>query len=164
MAAPEGAAPKPPSRLEGASTSAKSKPPAGPITYLSKVRAARHPAFDRVVFEFTGVRPGFRVLYTSRPIRESGSGRVIPVTGGAVLEVRMAWARSARISGGTVVRTYKGPGRLRPGTPVVTEVVKSGDFEAQLSWAIGVEDRVPFRAFALADPSRLVVDVAHPSQ
>ena len=45
------------------------------------------------------------------------------------------------------------------GTSVVREVVRSGDFEAVLSWAIGVQERVDFRVQALDDPARLVVDV-----
>jgi hypothetical protein len=44
-----------------------------------------------------------------------------------------------------VVPTYKGPKRLRPEGPgAVREVVKVGDFEAQLDWAIGLARRTPY--------------------
>ena len=40
--------------------------------------------------------------------------------------------------------SYTGPRRLRPGTPgPVQELVKIGDFEAQLDWAIGLDRRRP---------------------
>ncbi len=50
----------------------------------------------------------------------------------------MAWAATARISDGKLHRTYRGPHQVRPsGTPMVTEMVKAGDFEAVLTWVIG---------------------------
>jgi hypothetical protein len=36
--------------------------------------------------------------------------------------------------------------------------VRTGDFEAVLSWAVGLGDRVDFRVGTLDDPARLVVD------
>ncbi len=164
MTAPRKGPEPPPPALRGASTSARSEPPVGPIAYLTSVRAARHPGFDRVVFEFRGARPGFQVRYRARPVHEAGSGRVIQVDGTAVLEVGMAWAATAQISDGKLHRTYRGPSRVRPsGTPIVTEVVKAGDFEAVLTWVVGTRAHVPFRVFTLEDPSRLVVDLAHSS-
>jgi hypothetical protein len=40
----------------------------------------------------------------------------------------------------------------------VREVVRTGDFEAVLSWAVGLDDRVDFRVLTLDGPPRLVVD------
>ena len=57
-------------------------------------------------------------------------------------------------------RTYTGPDRVRGDTSVVTEVVRTGDFEANLSWAIGVRREVPFRVTVLDGPARVVVDLA----
>jgi hypothetical protein len=42
----------------------------------------------------------------------------------------------------------------------VKELVRTGDFEAVLSWAIGLEKQSEFRVQTLDDPARLVVDVA----
>jgi hypothetical protein len=116
-----------------------------------------------VVFEFEGGVPGYRVSYVDRPLFEDGSGRPVKVAGSAVLEVRMERAASARKSGDGVVLTYRGPSRLRrPDMPAVVEVVKVGDFEAVLRWAIGSRGLVPFRVTTLTGPSRLVVDLEHP--
>jgi len=57
---------------------------------------------------------------------------------------------------------YKGPRRIEgttSGASVVKELVRTGDFEAVLSWAIGVEKQTGFRVRTLDDPARLVVDV-----
>jgi hypothetical protein len=56
---------------------------------------------------------------------------------------------------------YTGPRRIsgtKAGTSTVREVVRAGDFEAVLAWAVGLGDRVDFRVRALAGPPRLVVD------
>jgi hypothetical protein len=53
---------------------------------------------------------------------------------------------------------YKGPRRL-PGASVVKEVVRTGDFEAVLTWAIGLESKTPFKVTTTSSPSRLIVDL-----
>lgn len=149
--------------LEGASTSPVSRPATTDRSYLRAVRSAAHPGYDRVVFEFEGGLPGFGVSYVDRPVFEDGSGRTVEVDGPAVLEVRMERAASARVSGDRVIRTYRGPSRLRPpNTPAVVEVVEAGDFEAVLRWVVGSRRLVPFTVTTLPGPSRVVVDLEHP--
>ena len=56
---------------------------------------------------------------------------------------------------------YDGPRRISGedrGTSTVRELVRTGDFEAVLGWAVGLTDRVDFRVTTLEAPSRLVVD------
>jgi hypothetical protein len=148
--------------MTGASTTPVSvAPTAGAgVALLTDVRAARHEGFDRVVFEFapTSAVPGYEVRYSERPVLEDGSGREVSVAGAFVVTVRMTPASGVDLSGAEARPTYTGPDRLRPGTPEVTEIVRTGDFEAQLTWAIGLADRVDFRVLALASPPRLVVD------
>jgi hypothetical protein len=55
-------------------------------------------------------------------------------------------------------RTYTGPTRFSPRTPEIAELVRTGGFEAVLTWAVGLHDRVDFRVSALKAPARLVVD------
>lgn len=60
---------------------------------------------------------------------------------------------------------YDGPRRLSgedAGAVTVREVVRTGDFEAVLTWAIGTNGRTPFRVTTLDAPSRLVIDFARP--
>lgn len=59
---------------------------------------------------------------------------------------------------------YTGPRRIAGsdvGTSIVREVVRTGDFEAVLNWAVGLDARADFRVLTLEAPPRLVVDFRH---
>jgi hypothetical protein len=126
---------------------------------LTDVRAARHEGFDRVVFQFANAVPGYDVRYVQPPIRQDGSGAAVAVDGAYLLRVRMENALDADLTKPSAPPTYTGPQRLRPGTPEIAELVRSGGFEAVLTWVAGLRDRVDFRVSTLASPPRLVVDV-----
>jgi hypothetical protein len=125
---------------------------------LTAVRAARHEGFDRVVFEFRNAVPGYDVRYIGRPVRQDGSGKEVTVAGAFVVQVRMENALDADLTQESAPATYKGPTRFSPGTPEVVELVRTGGFEAVLTWVAGLNDRVDFRVLPLQDPPRLVVD------
>ena len=125
---------------------------------LERVAVGRHEGYDRVVFEFRGDGvPGYRVQYTQPPLKEDGSGNVVQVDGSAFVVVRMEPASGFDLNTGEGELVYKGPKRV-PGASVVKEVVRTGDFEAVLTWAVGLEEKVDFRVLTLTSPSRLVVD------
>lgn len=146
--------------LEGASTATVTSEPKNTETaLLTAVRAARQEGFDRVVFEFANAVPGYRIGYVERPITEDGSGEEVSVSGDAVLEVRMRNASGADLSKEGAPLTYTGPTRITPPTPQVTELVRTGDFEATLTWAVGVRDKVDLRVTTLESPPRLVIDL-----
>ena len=133
------------------------------VTYLTAVRAGRHPGFDRVVWTFDGQTPAYRVGYARRPITEDGSGRPIKVDGGAVLQIIFTPASGTDLSSETPRAVYQGDHRLagsRFGTTVVREVVETGDFEATLSWVVGLDRQAPFTVTELSAPTRVVVDIA----
>lgn len=125
---------------------------------LSAVRAARHEGFDRVVFQFRNALPGYDVRYVPKPVRQDGSGRVVPVDGAYVVRIRMENALDADLTQSTAPLTYRGPRRLSPPTPELAELVRAGGFEGILVWAAGLRDRVDFRVTALHAPPRLVID------
>ena len=128
---------------------------------LNRVAIGRNDGFDRVVFQFRKGVPGYRVEYVRPPITQDGSGNRVPVKGDAFVVVRMEPASGFDLSVPEGELVYKGPRRLSgsdAGTGTVEEVVDSGDFEAVLSWAIGLDKRVPFRVQVLDSPARLVVD------
>lgn len=135
----------------------------GPTAHLTDVRSARQDGFDRIVLEFAGDEmPSYRVSYVEPPVRQDGSGHVVPIAGAAFLEMRMTPASGVDLSGEQPHETYPGPDRVAPPRgEVVTEVVRTGDFEAHLAWTAGVSQRLPFGVAAFADPLRLVVDVLH---
>jgi hypothetical protein len=109
---------------------------------LTGVRAAP----QEVVFEFAS--PPLDVTARFRPessIAEAGSGAKVDVRGDTFLVVTFTPAATADIAGEAVVLTYKGPKRLAPrGLGPVQEVVKIGDFEAQLDWVIGLSGRAAY--------------------
>jgi hypothetical protein len=148
--------------LEGAGTEPVVGEASGSVTaLLERVAVGRHEGFDRVVFEFRNAVPGYRVEYVDPPLREDGSGNVVEVDGSAFVVVRMEPASGFDLSVPEGELVYKGPRRMSgsdAGTSVVRELVRTGDFEAVLTWAIGLSDRVDFRVTRLEGPPRLVVD------
>ncbi len=130
--------------LEGASTEPVIwKGTSAETALLTDARAARHPGYDRVVFEFRSGVPGYDVRYVEPPVRADGSGDEVAVAGGAVLRVRMEPALDADLTQESAPRSYTGPTRFSPDTRAVVELVRTGGFEAVLTWAIGVEATSP---------------------
>jgi hypothetical protein len=150
---------EPTDSLAGAGTSVVVAPATAKGTsLLDRVAVGSHAGYDRVVFQFRDQGlPGYRVEYVQPPLKEDGSGDPVDVVGNAFVVVRMEPASGFDLSSGEGELVYKGPKRL-PGASVVKEVVRTGDFEAVLSWAIGLEGKVPFRVTTLDSPSRLIVD------
>ena len=129
------------------------------VSLLTAVRAAAHDGYDRLVFQFRNGLPGYDVRYVDRPVVADGSGDEVAVDGGAVLLIRMEPALDADLTRSSAPRTYTGPQRFTPSTAVVVELVRTGGFEAVLTWAAGVDEKRPFLVSTLANPSRLVIDV-----
>jgi hypothetical protein len=133
---------------------------AGPSTpRLVAIRAAHHPGFDRVVFEFRGGMPELgAVRWTREPPTLDPSGLPSGVQGDAFLS--LVWFNAV----GHQQRppwdsTYGDPSRAYD-LPNVTHVVNLGDWEATLSFAIGVMRRPALvRITTLSDPVRTVVDL-----
>ncbi|HEV2918271.1 MAG TPA: hypothetical protein VG673_03370 [Actinomycetota bacterium] len=122
---------------------------------LVDVRAGRHPGFDRVVFEFQGAVPEHHVRYVDQLV-EDGSGAPVSVAGSADLEVVFQGANAHEEDGTPSVS----PRRFSPGLTAVKEVAQIGDFEAVVSYGIGLDRRRPLTVSTLSGPSRLVIDVS----
>ncbi len=145
--------------MPGASTKPVLVPAKNKVTaLLTGVRAARHEGYDRVVFQFANTLPGYDVRYVKRPVHQDGSGKVVLVKGTYVVQIRMLNALDADLTKTGAPRTYTGPIRFSPGTPEVVELVRTGGFEAVLTWAAGLHDRIDYRVTTLKAPARLVVD------
>jgi hypothetical protein len=132
----------------------------GEIAYLLDVRSAAHDGFDRVVLEFDGPdEPSWRVTSVDAPIVEDASGDPVEVEGVAFLELRLTPASGVDLTGPELDVVYDGPDRVGVHGNVVTEVVRVGDFEANLAWVVGLTRPAPFAVAFFDDPLRLVVDV-----
>ncbi|GIH50114.1 Sporulation and spore germination [Microbispora rosea] len=128
------------------------------VATLVDVRAAHQPGLDRVVFEFRGPLPARRGAgYVSRLIAD-GSGRTVPVAGDAILRLGFGGA-TGHDNGG---RPTYGPARETFALPGVIQVVNSGDFEAELTFGIGLTRKSSYRVYTLTRPSRVVVDIKTP--
>ena len=121
------------------------------------IRAASHAGYERVVFEFdTGV-PGYHLEYLDKPIRDCGAGHVKPIAGDGWLEVRLYPARAHDDAGSPTLAARE----FEPRLPIVREIERTCDFEAVVTWVIGVASPNRFRVFELSGPPRLVVDIAN---
>jgi hypothetical protein len=122
---------------------------------LTDVRAGRHTGFDRVVFEFRGAVPEHRIGYVSQLVQD-GSGKPVSVAGTADLEVVFHGANAHEDDGTPTIS----PRRFSTGLPAVKEIAQIGDFEAVVTYGIGVDRKRPIKVSTLSNPSRLVIDVS----
>jgi hypothetical protein len=150
---------------DGSGTQPRSASGPGGTIYLTSVDLHATSCGDRIVFSFRddAVRaPGFRISYesASTALVEDGSGAHVAATGPTYLVLRLHPTATAAVSGGDLTFTYRGPRRLDTnGTRFVRDVVKSGDFEAMVSWVIGLPEERPFTVSTTASPPRLILDV-----
>jgi hypothetical protein len=137
----------------GAGRAADTAAPSVPT--LVAIRAAHHPGYDRLVFEFRGGLPASRQARYVHAVTADGSGRPVRLLGRAFLAIRFTPAVGHDDAGhGTF-----GPARRAPNLPNLRQVATAGDFEAVLSFGAGLRSRASFRAFALVSPSRVVIDI-----
>ena len=128
------------------------------VAVMQSVRMARHEGFDRVVFAFDpGALPGYHLEYVDRPVRNCGEGSVVPIAGDAWLQIRLEPANAHTEAGQPTVA----PRERRPGLPVLREAELTCDFEAVVTWVLGLASPNPYRVLELRNPPRLVVDVRH---
>jgi hypothetical protein len=125
---------------------------------LAAVRTARHENFDRLVFEFSGpALPGYHLEYVDRPVRQCGSGEVVSVAGDGWLLVRFSPANAHTDAGEPTVKDRE----RRLDLPNLIELKSICDFEAEVSWVLGLSRPGRYRVLELSTPARLVVDVKH---
>lgn len=132
---------------------------------VDAVRSGRHACFDRLVIDLDDVShaAGYDVRYVSS-IKGIGSGKVIPVTGGAKLQVTVN--SPAYDANGNPTYVPADPLKVVKvsGYDTFRQVVWAGSFEGQTQFGMGVRARLPFRTFILDGPgdgARLVIDVGH---
>jgi hypothetical protein len=135
---------------------------------LNGVRAGRHACFDRLVIDIGGQDATFGsydVSYVPTVVTE-GSGAVVPLRGGAALQV-VVKAPAYGEQGPTFQPRDPREVVAVGGFTTFRQVAWAGSFEGQTTLGLGVRARLPFRVFTLAGTPntdhtpRLVIDVAH---
>lgn len=127
---------------------------------LTNVRAGRHACYDRLVLDGASWA---RVGYVDQ-VRQDGSGQVVPLRGGARLEI--ITTRADDVQTGKPTYTPADPTQLVDvtGWRTFRQAAFAGSFEGQTTLGLGVRARLPFRLFILTTPGRaprVVIDVAH---
>lgn len=121
---------------------------------LTSVQTGRHDSegFDRVVLTTTG-KPQASVRYVPQVYKDP-SGAPLPLNGSAFLQVTLSPSTRASTAATDTKVSYT---ELR-------EVALAGDFEAVVSYGIGVAAKSDFRVLSLSGPDRTVIDIAFPGR
>ncbi len=134
------------------------------LSPVTNVRTGRHACYDRLVVDLGGRAAGYDVRYVST-VHQDGSGFVVPLRGGAKLQI-VVRASSYDLDSGKATYSPKNSKELTnvAGYRTFRQLAFAGSFEGQTTIGLGVRARLPFRVYTLAGPgsnSRLVIDVAH---
>jgi hypothetical protein len=149
----------PRAKLQGASCKGRGGGSAQNIPDFVDVDVESGRGVDRVTFRF---RPNADVdaplshyVKFSDQVLTEGEGQPAEVEGKAFVVVVFG-AFGVDLSGEEPVEIYTGPTEFTPGFDTVLEVEELGDFEATVTWAIGLARRACFRMQAEAD--RLILE------
>lgn len=125
--------------------------PAGQM-HVTALRVAAHDGYDRLVVELSSSgTPRWTVGYSTAT---GPGGGPVTIDGDAFL--RLSLFTQADPGAQTTVSV--------PGTGLIAAARTTGFFEGYEEVLVGIRNgRQPFRAFALADPGRIVIDVRHPA-
>jgi hypothetical protein len=131
--------------------------------FLTDVEVEIEDCVEGVTFTFKESEPGLGYDVSYQPAEvakiQDGSGNSITIAGSDFLVVRMFPAMTAEIDGEDVRPTYAGPRSIPAPTDAqfIREVAQTGDFEAQVTWAIGLDNKHPYTVTASNDD--LVVEI-----
>ena len=135
-------------------------PTPAPSATVTGVRAGRHTCYDRLVIDVAGPRAFSAWSVTYVPVvKADPSDRVVPLRGGAFLQITLGAGGSLTTPGRPLVGVT--------GFSAFRQVKGAGAFEGVSSIGLGVRARLPFRVLTLsgipgsARGTRVVVDVAH---
>lgn len=146
-----------PAQFTGTQGPSDKQPPDRLALILRGVRLGPQEHFDRVVFEFDAdTTPGYHIDYITQP-KHCGSGLPADMPGKAWLQVQLHPAQAHTGQGGSSVGTLRKRGS---GLRVLLEAQEVCDFEHEVTWVLGLAGRRGYRVLELANPPRIVVDVA----
>ncbi len=121
--------------------------------YIDAVRTGTHTGYDRITIEFQNGQPGSVELrpQSSSTFTNSPRGDNVTLAGSAGLLVV--------IQGADEHTAYSGSTDFKTNYPVLLEARQMEDFEGVVQWGLGLSKSACYRAFFLANPGRLVIDI-----
>jgi hypothetical protein len=125
------------------------------VGMLTAVRVGGHKGFDRMVFEFSGPLPGYRIEYLSGPVTDCGAGHVIALDGTERLSVRF-YPANAHTEMGQPTLTFRELGGTGGN---ILQLKQLCDFEAVVIWVAGLREKSGYEVVEMKQPNRLVIDV-----
>ena len=123
------------------------------VAFIDSVRTGTHAGYDRITIEFLNGVPGSVEVRTqaSSTFTQGASGQQVTLAGSAGILIT--------IKGADEHTNYSGPIDFKTAYPVLRESRQTQDFEGTVQWALGIAKSACYRAFFLAGPARLVIDV-----
>ena len=170
---------RPPKRPSESTASTPEQPPApvvcapqsggddGVFMNLADVRVGAHDGFDRIVFEFTEPKPNpagnggipyYEIRQAEPPFAQDPSDMPLDVFGDAFVQLVVQGATGYDFDGNP---TYGGSRVITPGFGTLAEAAQAGDFEATLSWVLGLSRATCWNVQEVHNPDRLVIDFHH---
>ncbi len=148
------------SQAQWTSDSSAQEPAPGSELVVSAVRTGQHPGFDRVVVDLSGPgAPGWEAGWAQEA---STQGKGEPITpGGENLLVLRGTGVTMPVMPEQQQVAYQGQPTLPVGGKGLESAYIDSTFEGQYQLVLGTHSR-NYRVFTLEEPTRLVVDVAHP--
>ncbi len=128
-------------------------PPQPPIAFIDMVRTGTHSGYDRITIEFQNGDPSKVDVTTQNnaTFTQGASGQSVTLAGSAGLLVV--------IHGADEHTAYSGATDFKTAYPVLLEARQMEDFEGVVQWGLGLSKSACYRAFFLANPTRLVIDI-----
>jgi hypothetical protein len=129
--------------------------------YIKVVRAAKQNGFDRVVFEFEGAFPNYRIEYLQSRLYDTEAGRQhIRQPGNVFLQVTFFVIPTGDEQlKFTKAKDFVPKGSLK--MPSLQSVKDKILFEGYYDFLMGVSARKPYRVTELSNPARLAIDFKH---
>lgn len=136
------------------SQSAEIEPPV--VGKVVKITTEKLPnqKLDRIVFRIDGPLPTEYGAEYVDELRADPSDRRINVPGQAIVRLRMFPVDAHTDAGESTV-----PGRIAYAMPNLITAVRAGDFEAVVSYGLGLAQARPVSIYTRRNPNRVVVDI-----
>jgi hypothetical protein len=149
------APPEEPSELPGATCDTVNEGNPSNLPDFVAVELGSEDGVDRITFRFrpqpeAPAQPPWHFIDFTDQLITEGEGRPVEVEGQAFVVVSFQ-AIGTDLSGEVPEPVYTGDERFTPGFGTLQEAVMLGDFEAQVSWGLGLSEKACYRVDAGPD-------------